>query len=50
MPWTEKERSDTIGGLGLKREDVLTGIEICKQLWDCLGLKRKEVIRGGAFD
>ena len=50
MPWTEEERSDTMGGLGLKREDVLRGVEILKQPWKWLGLKGKEVIRLGALD
>ena len=49
MPWTEEEKSDTIAGLGLKREDVLRGIDIFKQLWECLGLKRKKVIRLGTL-
>ena len=49
MPWTEEERSDSFGGLVLKMGDVFRGIDIFKQLWECLGLKRKEVIRLGAL-
>ena len=50
MPWTEEERSDSIGGLVLKMEDVFRGIDVFKQLFECLGLKSKEVIRLGALD